>query len=90
VYALERAGKYVGFALAGLVNSLNPALIVLDGSIMQAGEFVLRPLRSALEAHSLQVPFAHTRVTLAECSGLAMPLGGVATVLDAVFSQRFP
>src|SRR5579884_1512546 len=26
VYALERAGKYVGFALAGLVNSLNPSL----------------------------------------------------------------
>jgi predicted NBD/HSP70 family sugar kinase len=83
--ALERAGTYLGFALASLVNSLNPCLIVLDGSTMQAGEIVLRPLRATLEARSLQVPFSHTRVTLAEQSGLAMPFGGIATVLDAVF-----
>jgi len=85
LYALERAGTYLGFALANLVNSLNPRLIVLDGSTMQAGEILLRPLRATLEAHSLQVPFSHARVTLAEQSGLAMPLGGIATVLDAMF-----
>ncbi|MBA2395464.1 MAG: ROK family protein, partial [Ktedonobacteraceae bacterium] len=85
IYALERAGNYLGFALAGLVNSLNPCLIVLDGSTIQAGDLILQPLHTTLEAHSLQAPFTHTRVTLAEQSGLAMPFGGVATVLDAVF-----
>jgi predicted NBD/HSP70 family sugar kinase len=89
VQVLERAGNYLGFALAGLVNSLNPALIVLDGATMQAGELLLQPLRSTLEVHTLQVPFEHTCITLAECNGLAMPLGGVATVLDAVFSKHF-
>jgi predicted NBD/HSP70 family sugar kinase/biotin operon repressor len=89
VHALERAGKYVGFALAALINSLNPALIVLDGSTTQAGELILRPLCSSLETHSLQVPFTHTQVVFAECSsGLAMPLGGVATVLDAAFDKN--
>jgi predicted NBD/HSP70 family sugar kinase len=83
--ALARAGKYLGFALAGLVNSLNPSLIVLDGSTMQAGDLILQPLRSALEEHCLPIPFANTRVALAESSGLAMPLGGVATLLDAIF-----
>ncbi len=86
IAVLARAGKYLGFVLAGLVNTLNPALIVLDGStIMQAKELVLRSLLTTLEAHSLPVAFAHTRVTLAECNGLAMPLGGVATILDALF-----
>lgn len=85
IHALRRAGNYLGFALAGLVNSLNPCLIILDGSTIQAGDLVLQPLQTTLEAHSLQAPFADTRVTLAEQSGLAMPLGGVATVLDAVF-----
>jgi len=83
--ALQRAGNYLGFALAGLVNSLNPCLIVLDGSTIQAGDLLLQPLQATLEAHSLQAPFTHTRVTLAEQSGIAMPLGGIATVLDAVF-----
>lgn len=83
--ALERAGRYLGIALAGLVNTLNPSLIVLDGSTMQAGELILQSLRASIEAHSLPVSFAHTRVTLAECNGLAVPLGGIATILDAIF-----
>lgn len=83
--ALARAGKYLGFALAGLVNSLNPSLIVLDGSTMQAGDLILDPLRSTLEAHTLPILFANTRIVLAESTGLAMPLGGVATLLDTLF-----
>jgi len=86
---LVRAGKYLGFVLAGLVNSLNPSLIVLDGSTMQAGELILEPLRSALAAHCLPLPFANTRVILAESNGLAEPLGGVATILDAIFSEAY-
>src|SRR5258708_18113336 len=83
--ALSRAGRYLGFVLAGLVNNLNPSLIVLDGSTMQANDLILRPLLLTLHDHSLQVPFTNTRVTLAESHGLAMPLGGVATLLDAIF-----
>jgi predicted NBD/HSP70 family sugar kinase len=85
ISALARAGKYLGFVLAGLVNSLNPSLIVLDGSTMQAGDLIMEPLRSTLEEHSLPIPFANTRIALAESSGLAMPLGAVATLLDTIF-----
>jgi predicted NBD/HSP70 family sugar kinase len=88
LHALERAGRYLGFVLSGLVNSMNPSVIVLDGSTMGAGDLVLRPLCSTLEAHSLQVPFAQLQVTLAQSSGLSIALGGVATVLDAIFSNH--
>lgn len=83
--ALTRAGKYLGFVLAGLVNTLNPSLIVLDGSVMQAGELILSSLRAAVETHSLPASFANTRISLAECNGLAMPLGSIATILDVIF-----
>ena len=86
IHTLERVGNYLGFALACLVNIFNPRLIVLDGSTMQAGEIVLNPLRSTLEAHSLQASLAQTRVVLAERRGIAIALGGVAAVLDAAFS----
>ena len=83
--ALQRAGKYLGVALAGLVNTLNPSLIVLDGSTMQAGDLILQALQTSIETHSLPASFAHTRITLAGCNGLAVPLGGIATILDAIF-----
>ncbi len=85
VGALERAGKYLGFVLAGLVNTLTPSLIVLDGSVMQAGELILQPLRAAVETHSLPISFAYTRIALAESNGFAASLGGVATIIDAIF-----
>ena len=86
LHALERAGNYLGFALASLVNIFSPSLIVLDGSTMRAGDIVLKPLLATLEAHSLQVSFAKLRVVMAELSGVAIALGGVASVLDEVFS----
>ena len=85
VHALERAGTYLGFALASLVNCLNPALIVLDGSTMQAGDILVRPLHAALQAHCLPAIFALTRLVITEQNGLAMARGGVATVLDQIF-----
>jgi predicted NBD/HSP70 family sugar kinase len=87
VHALERAGTYLGFALASLINCLNPALIVLDGSTMQAGDILVRPLHTALQEHCLPASFASTRLVIAEENGLAMARGGVATVLDQIFSQ---
>jgi predicted NBD/HSP70 family sugar kinase len=85
VHALERAGTYLGFALASLVNSLNPSLIVLDGSTMQAGDLILLPLHAALKAHVLPASLASTRLVISEQNGLAMARGGVAAVLEAVF-----
>ncbi len=86
IHALERAGTYLGFALASLINCLNPALIVLDGSTMQAGEWILGSLRATLQAHCLPAAFASTRLVIAEQNGLAMARGGVATVLDQLFA----
>ena len=85
IHALTRAGKYLGFVLAMLVNSLNPSLIVLDGSTMQANTMTLQSLLSTLEVHCIPSLFASTRVMVSEQHGLAMARGGVATVLTAVF-----
>ncbi|HKD74616.1 MAG TPA: ROK family transcriptional regulator, partial [Ktedonobacterales bacterium] len=89
LHALGRAGKYLGFALASLVNIYNPSVIVLDGSTMQAGDLVTRHLHATLEAHCLQAPYASTRLVPAACGGMAIALGGVASVLDDIFSSRY-
>ena len=51
---------------------------------MQAGEIVMRPLRSTLEEHCLPALVASTDVLMTEQNGLAVARG-VAVVLDAVF-----
>lgn len=48
-----RAGTYLGCALAGLVNVLNPDAIVIGGGVMSAEDLLLGPLQEALRARVL-------------------------------------
>ncbi|MBT9282149.1 MAG: ROK family protein [Hydrogenibacillus schlegelii] len=51
--AFDRVGRFLGLALAGLANALNPALILLGGGLASA-EALFRPaMRAAFSAHVL-------------------------------------
>lgn len=49
---LENAGIYLGIAMGTLVNLFNPQLIVLGGSVIKAGTFLLKPMRRSMSASS--------------------------------------
>ncbi|MEE8601022.1 ROK family protein [Euzebya tangerina] len=53
IRVLAEAGRYLGISAAGLVNVLDPELIVVGGGAAGAGEFVLEPARQALRTHVL-------------------------------------
>jgi predicted NBD/HSP70 family sugar kinase len=83
--ALEQAGEHIGTALASLINFFNPSLFVLDGKTMCAGELLLAPIRRTIAERSLPAPLAHTQIIAGKLGGQAIPLGGIATVIDAAF-----
>ncbi len=83
--AIERAGYHIGIALAGLVNIFNPSLILLDGSMARAGEFLLGPIRQGIARRSLAASSAATRIEMAQLGDNAIALGAVATVIEAAF-----
>jgi predicted NBD/HSP70 family sugar kinase len=74
---IEDAGRRVGVAVAGLVNLLNPEVIVVGGLMAEAGDLVLVPLREALDRGA--VPSAAATVELRPCE-----LGDDADVLGAI------
>jgi glucokinase-like ROK family protein len=86
IAAIERAGERLGLALAGLVNLLNPAVIVLDGGVARAGELLLTPLRRVAATVSLPAAWKGTQILPSALEGNAIALGAVLTVLDAAFS----
>ena len=43
------AGRHIGVAAAGLVNLLNPEVIVLGGQLARVGNVILGPLREAVD-----------------------------------------
>jgi len=84
--AIARAGERIGIVLAGLVNTTNPSLILVDGGVARAGDLLLDPIRAAVSARSLPAASAHTRILAGALGANAVALGGVATVLDAAFA----
>jgi predicted NBD/HSP70 family sugar kinase len=85
--AIQRAGNHIGVALAGLVNVMNPSLILIDGSVARAGELLLEPIRRVIAARSLKAASTSTSVVLGELGDNAIALGAVASVIDATFNS---
>ncbi len=84
--AIERAGEHIGVALAILVNLISPSVILVDGAVTRAADLLLEPIRRAVSTRSLAITARHTRVADGELGDNAIAMGGVATVLDAVFA----
>ncbi|MGD0863134.1 MAG: ROK family protein [Candidatus Limnocylindrales bacterium] len=84
---LQRAGRLIGSMLAGVVNLLNPSLIVIGGGVSGAGDAFLAAIRESVYRRSLPLATRHllvTRSTLGERGGV---VGTAAMVLNELFSS---
>lgn len=75
--ALDHVGRWLGLGLAGLVNVLNPGLIVLGGRFGRIHPFVIRSLDEELDRRALAAPRSMVRV-VATRLGADAPLLGAA------------
>ncbi len=48
--AFERAGTFLGRALADFLHLYDPTILVLGGGVMKSGELIMRPVRREMEA----------------------------------------
>ncbi len=79
--ALEDAGLHLGWALASVVNLLNPSVIIVGGRMAGAGELLLEPARTGLRRHALE-SVAQTPVVLSGLGQRASMIGAVLLAAD--------
>lgn len=82
---LSDAGRHIGSALASLINLLNPGLVLIGGGVAEAGDFLLEPIREAVQTRSLRVALHATRIERAALGRQTVVLGAVALALDRAF-----
>jgi len=89
---VDQAGGHLGTAVAGLLNLLNPAVVVLGGELTSLGELLLEPLRAEIRARALAASIADTRIVASELGARAIAIGGATRVLEAALAdpQLFP
>jgi predicted NBD/HSP70 family sugar kinase len=86
IQALRQAGRDVGDVLATVVNLLNPSVIVVGGSLGQAGEHLMAGVREVVYRRSLPLATTHLRIGLSIAGGQAAVLGASRMVTQHVLS----
>jgi glucokinase-like ROK family protein len=82
--AIGDAGRHLGAALANLCNLVNPERIVVGGSLAQAGDTLLNPMRETVQRRAIVSAAKDVEVVRGELSERAEMLGAVALVLYEV------
>jgi len=53
----KEAGEYLGIALSGVINLLNPEVIVFGGGMAKAGELIFKPMKAEIRKRTFRAPF---------------------------------
>ena len=81
---LSQAGFSLGTAIAGLINLLNPAVVVVGGGVAQAGDLLLEPIRQTVKDRGLKAAVPAVRITDAVLGRRSIGMGAVVQALTIV------
>lgn len=80
----RRVGFYLGVALGGLINVLNPEVIVIGGGAAGGWDLFVEHLQREIAARAFAVPAERARIVRAECGDDA----GILGAAHLAFAQR--
>jgi glucokinase-like ROK family protein len=84
---LNRAGTYVGIAIAGVVNMFNPGMVIIGGGVAQSGDILLEPIRLAVQRRSLPAATRAVRITTAMLGRRSSSMGAIIQALTIASHQ---
>jgi glucokinase len=85
VKAYQRAGKYLGHAIAEYLHIFNPSIIILGGGVVQTGDLLLVPFHQALKRKVLTEEYlVDLEIKIAQLGDRAGLLGTLTTVRDCI------
>ena len=82
----EAAGN-LGIAIAGLLNLMNPRLVIVGGGIARLGDRLLEPLREVVRKRTLVSSLAVAEVRASELGPRSTAVGAATYVLDAALDD---
>src|SRR5256714_1593095 len=83
---MARTGRFIGTAIAAVINLLNTERIVLGGGVMDAGELILDPIIQEARRRSFQPNFESTQIVAATLGTDAVSIGAALLARNAAHS----
>ena len=82
---VEDIGQKLGRYLAGLINLLNPEMVIIGGSLARTGDSVLQPVKSAVRKYSLNMVNRDSAIVLSKLQGKAGVTGACLLARKSLF-----
>jgi predicted NBD/HSP70 family sugar kinase len=84
--ATEAAG-HLGIALAGLLNLMNPSMVVLGGDLAGLGELLLEPVRETVRRRTLVSSVSAAELRTSELGPRSVAMGAATMVLKEALND---
>ncbi|MCW2130992.1 ROK family transcriptional regulator [Arthrobacter sp. VKM Ac-2550] len=88
IQVVRQAGRDIGDVLATCVNLINPSVIVIGGSLAQAGEHLLAGIREVVYRRSLPLATEHLRIAPSVAGQRAGVVGAASLAISHVLSPE--
>ena len=88
VDAINMVGQQIGHTLATLVNFHNPSLIVIGGSVSEAGNQLLATIRENIFRRSLPLATRDLEIRLGDSGEIVGLKGAAAMVISELFAPK--
>ena len=85
---LKETARYIGVGISGLVNILNPRLIVLVGDIFEQDKIMLETLREVVKKRGLRISRDNIKIVKSDLGENAAVIGAATLVIQEVFKGR--
>jgi N-acetylglucosamine repressor len=85
--ALDKAAKRLGIKIAGLVNLLNPELVIIGGGLEEAGDMFLNTVTATVKEWAFREVTEDLKIVYSQLRENSVALGAASLVMQRLFAQ---
>jgi predicted NBD/HSP70 family sugar kinase len=84
---VKRSGRYIGIAIAGLINLFNPSTVIIGGGVAQVGDLLTTPIRQAVRERSLRASEHGVKITTAMLGRRSSLIGALVQAINTTIHE---
>ena len=84
---LGEIGSNLGEGIAVLIHLFNPEMIILGGRISKADQYIIDPIKQALNMYTIGHIRENTKIVVSELQEQAGVMGSAALITESLFDN---
>jgi len=92
VQVAEEAAEHLGIAMTGVINLMNPAMVIVGGGLARLGDLILHKVREMAQGRTLMHSLTASKIRVSDLGPQSIAVGAATLVLKAALedSRLFP